>query len=40
MVGVAVEFFMSKSYCETSEIYSAARTLGARSSTPSSVSLV
>ena len=36
--GVAVKLFMSKSYFETSEMESAARTLGARSSAPISIS--
>ena len=30
--GVAVKLFMSKSYCETSEMESVVKTLGARSS--------
>ena len=37
--GVTVKLFMSKSYFETSETESAARTLGARSYAPSSISL-
>ena len=37
--GVTVKLFMSKSYCDTSEMESAVRTLGASSSAPSSISL-
>ena len=37
--GVTVKFFMSKSYCEISEMESAVRTLDASSSAPSSISL-
>ena len=38
--GVTLKLFMLKSYCETFEMESAVRTMGARSSEPSSISLV
>ena len=38
--GVTVKLFMSNSYCETSEMDSAVRTMGGRNSNPSSIILV